>query len=372
MSISRTPSLSDHSYVNAFNVIPGIGAQKLFLLSNYFDSFADAWIAPVDQLIETGFSPKLADSVVAYRSQIDPSATWQRVAQSDAQLLTVKDPRFPVRLREIDHPPFCLYVRGNIDLLSSPSVAIVGSRKVSEYGTRATTLLAGEITRSGITIVSGLALGTDALAHRATLENNGPTIAVIAGGVDDDAIAPRSHLSLARKILARGGAIISEYPIGTTPSRGTFPARNRLMAGLSVATIIIEAAKDSGTLITAAHASQFQRKVFVVPGSIFATHAYGSNHLLRNNIAKPVLCANDVLCLFHKNKKYTGENISPTFSSTEEKDLYEHIKKYPDGIQINRLIKESPLDTITISSTLTMLEIGGTIKNIGNQTYVVT
>jgi DNA processing protein len=366
------PLLPDHSYVNAFSAIPGVGTQKLFLLSNYFDSFSAAWIAPLDKLIEAGFSPKLADVVVAHRSQIDPSATWQRVVQSGAQLLTVKDPQFPVRLREIEHPPFCLYVRGNINLLSSPSVAIVGSRKVSEYGTRATTLLAGEIARSGITIVSGLALGTDALAHRTTLENKGATIAVIAGGVDDDAIAPRSHLSLAHKILASGGTIISEYPIGTVPNRGTFPARNRLMAGLSVATIIIEAAKDSGTLITATHASQFHRKVFAVPGSIFATYAYGSNHLLRDGIAEPILCAHDVICLFHKNKKRTERNITHTFSSTEEKSLYEHIKKYPEGIQINRLIKELSLDTTTISSTLTMLEIAGMIKNIGNQTYVVT
>ncbi len=370
MSTVPNPVSQDHIYINAFNMIPGIGAQKLFFLSNHFDSFETAWHAPAEELAAAGLSTKLISATLLYRSHIDPITSWEKMTRSDTKLLVFSESHFPKKLREIPQPPFCLYVRGNINALSTPSVAIVGSRKISEYGIRATTLLTGEIARSGITVLSGLALGTDALAHRTTLENNGTTIAIVAGGVDDASLAPRSHLSLAHKILDHSGTIISEYPIGTKPSRGTFPARNRLMAGLADATLITEAAKDSGTLITAAYAHTYNKKTFALPGSIFSPQAAGSNELIRNGIATPLFKSADIITLFHEENTFLSiSEKERTFSHPDHKTVYNMIASH-DGISINHIIKKTNFDTTTVSTTLTMLEIDGIIKNIGNQTFI--
>lgn len=371
MSTVPNSKLPDHVYINAFNMIPGIGAQKLFFLSNYFSSFEKAWHAPTEELALAGFSAKLLSATLLHRARIDPITLWEKMTQANIQLLVFSDPHFPKKLKEIPQPPFCLYVRGNIPALSTPSIAIVGSRKISEYGLRATTLLTGEIARSGITILSGLALGTDALAHRTTVENNGTTIAIVAGGVDDASLAPRSHLPLAHKILKNNGTIISEYPIGTRPSRGTFPARNRLMAGLSDATLVIEAAKDSGTLITAAYAHTYNKKTFVLPGSIFSSQTAGSNELIRGGTAMPLFASTDILMLFHKKHiPFPIIEKEHIFSHPDHKTVYNMIASH-DGIPINQIIKKTNLDTTTVSTALTMLEIDGIVKNVGNQTYVV-
>lgn len=371
MSTVQTSTSPDHAYINAFNLIPGIGAQKLFFLSNYFDSFEKAWHAPAEELAKAGFSAKLLSATLLHRTHIDPIALWEHMTRSHTELFVFSDQRFPKKLKEIPQPPFCLYVRGNIPALSTPSVTIVGSRKISEYGLRATTLLTSEITRGGITILSGLALGTDALAHRTALENNGTTIAVLAGGVDDASLAPRSHLSLAQKILDHNGALISEYPIGTKPSRGTFPARNRLMAGLADVTLIIEAAKDSGTLITAAYAHMYNKKTFALPGSIFSPQAAGSNELIRNSTAMPLFTSTDILTFFHEKHDFLSiSQKERTFSHPDHKTVYNVIASH-DGISINHIIKKTGFDTTTVSTALTILEIDGVVKNIGSQTYVV-
>ena len=361
----------DYIYINAFNRLSGIGSHKLHLLDRHFDRFADAWSADYSTLVTAGLSASLATQVIEQRKNIDPEIEWGNLQKNNITLITHHDPFFPIQLRDITNPPFCLYVRGDASILHLPSVAIVGSRKISEYGIRATTVFVHDLAHAGINIISGLALGTDITAHRVALANNGITVAILAGGIDDMSIAPRSHVQVARQIIDHGGALISEYPMSTEPTRGTFPARNRIMAGLTNATIIIEAGEKSGTLITATYAAQFKKKIFALPGSIFAPNAFGPNILIRNGIAQPILSSNDVLKMFHKEHKNVIQRAVPEFASKEEKALYELINKHPDGIQINHLIKETSLDTNTISSTLTMLELSEFIKNIGNQTYVV-
>lgn len=366
-----TSYLPDHAYVNAFNLIPGVGAKKLTLLANHFDDFSHAWHASSNELTAAHISPKLAHDIITRRNHIDVHAQWTMLHDQHISMITESDVHFPPSLRQIDHAPFCLYVRGDLSVLCTPAVAVVGSRKISDYGARATTYLSGEIAQHDITIISGLALGTDALAHRAALEHAGRTIAIVAGGVDDHTIAPRSHLSLAHKIIDMGGAIISEYPIGTSPSRGTFPARNRLMAGIADATIIIEAAKDSGTLITARHAIEFHKKLFALPGSIFSKTAYGPNELIRHDKATPLFTSTDVISLFHKTHDINDPVTKRSFSDHLQQTVYDLIAEADDGIQINMLIKKSDFNATSISTTLTLLEIAGHVKNIGNQTYIV-
>lgn len=358
----------DYIYINAFNQIPGIGPQKLYKLSDHFNAFSDAWDADVDELITAGLSQKLAETIRDTRTSIEPAAQWQRCADENISLISVFDDVFPEKLKKISNPPFCLYVRGNTDALNTKSVAIVGSRKISTYGTQATTSITRDIALSDITIISGLALGTDALTHRTTLESGGTTVAVLGGGINDAVITPRSHINLAKDILESGGAVISEYPVDTEPHRGTFPARNRIMAGLADATIIIEAAKKSGTLITAECAQKFDRPLFALPGSIFTENAFGPNMLIRDASATPLLSSTDILDLFHK--KQPTSTQTATFTDKNQETLYGIIKKHSDGVHVNQLIKTSSLDATTISSTLTMMEIDGVVKNTGNQTYV--
>lgn len=369
MSIHPTKNSEENIYINAWNMIPGIGAHKLFTIAQNCDSFASAWHMDTDELAKIGLNEKTLESISAARSKINPHIAWQILIQQNTSLITFDHADYPYNLSLISNPPFCLYVRGAVDCLSKHAVAIVGARKISEYGKRATITFASDMARNGITVISGLALGTDAIAHRTTLDHGGATIAILAGGIDDATIAPHSHISLAHDILRNGGAIISEYPPMTQPHRGTFPARNRLMAALADATIIIEAAEKSGTLITAQHARTYHKKIFALPGSIFAENAVGPNCLIRDGYASPLLTSEDILATFAIQKPLLIKK-DIVFSDPTQHMLYDLIKKHEEGIQINHLIKESSLSATIVSGVLTILEIDGHIKNIGNQTYI--
>jgi len=365
---------TQHIYINAFNIISGIGPQKLYLIAQYFENFEKAWNAEKRELEKAGFTPKLITNIQNAKKTINPIQEFQKLQDEGIQIITAQDEYFPKNLKTITSPPFLLYVRGNIKALASPSIAVVGSRKISDYGKHALNSIIHDIARSNITIVSGLALGTDAAAHRETLDAGGTTVAVLAGGIDDKTIAPHSHTNLAHQILNRDGTIISEYPIGTQPNRGTFPTRNRIMAGLTDATVIIESTKKSGTLLTAQHAHKFGRKLFALPGSIFATNSVGPNMLIRDKNATPLLCSDDIMCIFKDifkdTHKSTGRTCPSTTLTEHQKTLYKTIKKHSDGVNINTIIKKTKLNGSTISSELTMMEIDGIVKNIGNQTYI--
>ncbi len=362
-------------YVNAFNQISGIGPQKLYLLASYFNSFENAWNANATELENAGLTFLLSQKIITAKTKIDPQKEWDKLQKNNIQLITIQDNKFPKKLKTIPSPPFLLYVRGNVDILNHPSVAVVGSRKITDYGKHAITSIISDIARAGVVIVSGLALGTDSLAHHETLQNNGTTVAVLAGGIDDATITPRTHFNLAKQILTNDGTIISEYPIKTQPTKGTYPTRNRIMAGLTDATIIIEATQKSGTLITANYTCKFKRNLFAVPGSIFADNSAGPNMLLRDKKATPLLCSDDVMYIFKDifkdTHKSSGRTCLSTTLSGHQKTLYQTIKKHPEGVQINKISKETKLDTSTISSELTMMEIDGIVKNIGNQVYVL-
>lgn len=356
-------------YINAFNHIPGIGPQKLIILSNYFTNFFDAWTASEKDLENAGLTKKPIKSIISHRKTINPELLWEKCSQEGINLIYSKEPEFPQNLKEINQPPFFLYYRGDIEALKNHSATIVGSRKISDYAKRATESLTTDLANSEIAIVSGLALGTDAIAHHNTLKNNGIAIAVLGGGIDDNTIAPKSNFCLAHQILEKDGVIISEYPPGTAPSRGTFPARNRIMAAFSDVIIIIEASAKSGTLVTAEHACALNRPLFALPGSFFSQNAVGPNTLIKEKKAEILLKSEQILRLFHKKQPTSIRTI--TFTDKNQEALYRIIKKHPEGIHVNQLIKTSPLDATTISSTLTMMEIDGIAKNTGNQIYIV-
>jgi len=269
--------------------------------------------------------------------------------------------QIPERLQQIASPPKTLYWTGTAltDLLAYKCVAIVGSRKVTAYGRQVTAQLAGQLAEQGIVIISGLALGVDAIAHQAALDAGGKTIAVLPGPLD--IIYPRSHQQLAEHILEQGGALVSEYPAGTEPFRSNFVARNRLVAGLSDALLITEAAEKSGSLHTARFALEQGKDVLAVPGNITSAASTGTNNLLKAGAA-PVTSCQDVLNILglHEHSGNARATIGRDHQEQTVIDLL--LQGLSDGDELQQVSK---LDIATFNQTLTMLEISGKIRALG-------
>lgn len=285
------------------------------------------------------------------------------MSRVEFQKITIKSPNYPRLLKEIYDPPKELYVWGDLRAEENYPLAVVGTRKVSNYGRQVTIDLVKNLAKVGLTIISGLALGVDGLAHQACLDVNGRTIAVLGSGLKH--IYPSVHQKLAEKIVKAGGAVISEYPPETKPAKWNFPARNRIIAGMALGVLVIEAPEVSGALITARCALDSGREVFAVPGNINNQNSIGTNRLIKLG-AKPVTRAEDILESF--NLELTLEfkkEVKP--ASKEEAIILEILKQEP--AQIDEIIRKSKLEPPIVSSTLTIMEITGKVKHIGGGTY---
>ena len=231
----------DKRYWVGFNLVKGIGAVRLQALQDHFGDLSLAWQAPVDALQAAGFSPKLAERVLQIRASLNLEKYMSRIEAQGIQILTWEDELYPRRLKEIDQPPPVLYMRGALKTEDFWSVAVVGTRRVSAYGRQVADELAMFLANNGVTVISGLARGVDAIAHQSALKAGGRTIAVLGCGVDR--IYPPENTQLAEKIMA-SGAILSDYAPGTPPDASNFPPRNRIISGLSMATVVVEAGRD--------------------------------------------------------------------------------------------------------------------------------
>lgn len=275
---------------------------------------------------------------------------------------------YPKLLKQISDPPKQLYCRGNISLLNTFCFGVVGTRKLTNYGKEATVMIVSGLVENNITIVSGLALGIDTIAHQAALDNSLSTIAVLGTGIDDKTIYPGENFKLAKNILSKGGLIMSEYPAKTSGFRGNFPARNRIISGLSRGVLVIEAPEKSGALITTKHAIDQNRDIFALPGNIFSTNSRGPNMLIQKG-AKPVFSAEDIIGAYYQNLKFNLEpkkNIS-TKNPVEKKIL--DILDEKGESTTDDIIRESEAEASQILATLSMLEIKNRIKNLGNGKY---
>ncbi len=279
------------------------------------------------------------------------------------QKITINDKNFPKLLKKIPNPPKEIYVAGDLKEQKYP-LAVVGTRKISDYGKQVTAHFTKELVQAGITIISGLALGVDGLAHKIALENNGQTIAVLGSGLNN--IYPKIHQNLANKIIESNGAVISEYPPETPPYQSNFIKRNRLISGLSLGVLVIEAPEKSGALITAREAIKQKRKVFVVPGRIYDRNSQGANELIKNGaqlVSDPsdILKALKIKPVFVKNKNQ--ENLSIL-----EKNLLKIL--FARENHIDELSQKSGVKINEVISCLTNMEIKGLVKNLGNGKYI--
>ncbi len=353
-------------YWIAFNRVPGIGRVRFDVLEKHFGSLAEAWRAGASELQKAGLDRRAAQAVDARRTSIDPDAELARLEAEGVRAISRHDDDYPPRLKEIyDFPPL-LYVRGELTPDHERSVAVVGTRRVTAYGREVAHRFSYDLASAGVTIVSGLARGIDSIAHRAALEAGTRTIAVMGCGLD--VMYPREHAKLAEEI-AESGALISEHPLGTRPQAGNFPRRNRIMSGITLGTVVIEAGGDSGALITARHALEQNREVFAVPGNVFSPVSLGANRLIRDAGAKLVIDYKDVL--EELNLSYVGQQIEMKVlfpQDDNEKQVLGHVTF--DPIHIDEIIRNTSLPISTVSSVLAMMELRGMVRQVGGMNYI--
>lgn len=353
------------SFWIGFNKIKGIGSVRTKKLLDYFGNLEEAWSASSDDLSKAGMSPQVIEAIIDTRNHLALDEEIARIEKMGINWVTVLDDGYPQRLKTIDHPPPVLYYKGNIDCLDGYTFAVVGTRRPSAYGRQVANELVGFLVHNGITVVSGLARGIDSIAHRTAVDSGGCTVAVMGCGVD--IIYPPEHRELSNKIL-QSGAIISDYAPGTQPEGVNFPPRNRIISGLSMACVIIEAGDRSGALITSEFAVNQGREVFAVPGTIYAPQSKGTNRLIRDG-AIPLNDFKDILELLNLSQISQYRYAQKILPENEiEMLLMETIRS--EAMQIDEIKSITGLSMEKVSAALVMLELKGLIKQIGNMTYI--
>jgi len=356
---------SETAYWVAISRVPYIGPARIERLLQTFGSLSGAWSAPPEEL-RVALEPRSLSELLAARTRTDPAGELERLTRSGIHAVHPGHPAYPRLLSEISGRPSVLYVRGELVPTDDRSVAIVGTRRATPYGRQAAERIAAELAQAGVTVVSGLARGVDGAAHRAALEAGGRTIAVLGSG--PDVIYPAEHRRLAEQIT-ESGAILSELPPGSKPDAQNFPARNRIVSGMTLGTLIIEAPSRSGALITATFAADQGREVFVIPGSIFAQTAEGTNALLRDG-ARLVRDSADIL----EDLGLSGGSVSTLTQSQLSLDENERRVLAALGKEarhIDELAEEADLPTGAVSALMLTMELKGLVRNHGAQYYVL-
>lgn len=371
-----------YPYYLGFNQFGKIGPRSIKHLENYFPNLGVAWQASYFELEKAGLKSKAITSFLSWRKTCDVFTIPEKLSREGIKYLIWHDFDYPAILKEISAPPPVLYYQGKRPTKIKNRLAIVGSRQHSAYAEKIIVELLPIIIAADIEIVSGLALGVDTLAHQKTLQNNGKTMAIIGSGLNN--IYPVTNRALAKKIIANDGTILSEFSSNTPPLKQNFPQRNRIISGISQATLVIECREKSGSLITARYALEQNREVLAIPGNIFSEFSAGPNNLIKAGAAT-ITCANEILNFFSISSVPTTG--SPALSTSYKID---HTKYLPENkseaiiceainrasdcankISADEIIRLSQLDTSIINSTLSILEIKGVIKNINGNYFIV-
>lgn len=357
--------MDERAYWIAFNRVPGVGPARLTALMELCGNIAAAWKAPIQTLQAAGLDRRSIENVLTARQQLDPEAELDKVISRGYGVYCWNDRGYPVNLSKVQQPPPVLFVRGQLEEQDELAVAVVGTRQVSSYGREVARELGTELARHGVTVVSGLALGVDTVAHQAVLEAGGRTIAVLGSGVDQ--IYPARNRRLALQVIEQG-ALVSEYPLGTKPEASNFPPRNRIISGFSLAVIVVEAGKRSGALITASFAAEQARDVYAVPGSILSPGSAGCNRLIQDG-AIPVTSVEDLLEHLQLANTVAHQEARVTVpASPEEEIVLQHISTEPR--HMNDIVRAAPLATSEVCSLLAMMELRGLVRQVGQMQYV--
>ena len=344
------------------NMTPGIGPRAAAKLLERFGSAKAVYSATRAELEQLRLVPEAVDSIIARDLQARAEAEITAVRKVGGDILLLDDGVYPSSLREIYDPPIVLYVKGAwSECLDQPCIGVVGSRKCSTYGQNAAMMLSRDLAQRGVTVVSGFARGIDAAAHRGALESGGRTVAVLGTGIDE--VYPRDHKRLAAEILDGGGALVSQFPLGTPPVSENFPYRNRIISGLSLGVLVVEASEMSGSLITARLALEQNREVWAVPGNITSRNSFGTNYLIKGAGAKLVQQWQDIATELPP--QIAANLLPPPFGEKREKSLADKLQFVPEGLSrtetcvFRLLAPDSPvhIDSLVAQSKLGMSEL---------------
>lgn len=358
--------MNENKYWLGFSLVSGIGARRLTHLLNWFGDLEPAWHASEGQLRQAGLDDKPLANLLEQRRKLDLELEFARVAEVGAWLLTLRDEDYPPLLKTLADAPPVLYVKGSLLPVDQNALSVVGTRKATHYGFEAAYKLSHALAAQNVTIISGLAHGIDTAAHRGALKAGGRTLAVLGCGIDQ--VYPADNHDLAQEVTG-SGALISEFPVGTAPEGRNFPRRNRIISGLALGVLVVEAPPGSGALITADTAAEQGRDVFAVPGNIFNKSSQGSNRLIQEG-AKLVQTATDIL-----------DELNLVYTRVEAKTITERaVPNNPTEVQLLNVLSADPrhvddlaracnLPIEQITSTLTILELKGLARKVGPMQY---
>lgn len=368
----------------ALNMTPGVGPRVTARLLEHFGSAEAIFDAPRRDLALLRLSPEAIESIVNRELHQHAEQEIERVRKLGGDILVLDDGVYPALLRETYDPPVVLYVKGAwAECLERPCVAMVGSRRCSTYGQNAALMLSRELARRGVTIVSGLARGIDAAAHRGALEAGGKTVAVMGTGLDQ--FYPRDHSKLALQVLKSGGALVTQFPLSTPPVSENFPYRNRVISGLSLGVVVVEAAENSGSLITARLAMEQNREVFAVPGNITSRNSFGTNYLIKGAGAKLVQAWQDIAAELPA--EVAAQLLPPPSKKKKKGELVDQLQLTPSDLnehertilkllntdapqQIDTLAETTKLTITQLTSALLTLEMRELIRALPGKSFV--
>jgi len=369
----------------ALNMTPGVGPRVMARLLEHFGSAEAIFDAPRRDLAMLRLAPESIESIATREFYERADSEIEKVRRLGGEILVLDDGVYPALLRETYDPPVVLYLKGAwSECLERPCVAIVGSRRCSTYGQNAALMLSRELAQRSVTIISGLARGIDAAAHRGALEAGGRTVAVMGTGLDQ--VYPRDHKKLTEQILKHNGALVTQFPLGTPPVSENFPYRNRVISGLSLGVVVVEAAENSGSLITARLAMEQNREVFAVPGNITSRNSFGTNYLIKGAGAKLVQQWQDIVSELpadiaaqllpppSKKSKQKGEllnqlQLAPSGLSTNERAIFSLLTTDAPQ-QIDALAETTKLSINQITSALLTLEMRELIRALPGKCFV--
>ncbi len=348
--------------------VPQVGPKRFALLRENFPDLQAAWQAPDNALRNIFGEGKTVNALLAAKQDIDPNQNWKKLQDANIQVVTIVDENYPALLKETHNAPAVLFYRGTLPRQGQTLVAAVGTRVATTYGKTVTPLLVEPLARAGVGIVSGMALGIDGLAHEAALAAGGKTYAVVGTGLDQT--YPPQHAQLAERIVKEGGAIISEFPLGTQPLPQNFPQRNRIVAGMCAGTLVVEAGEKSGALLTAKLALDENREVFCVPGNITQETSRGTNKFIRLG-AQLVRNSDDILVALNLQPAEATSPVQiPNKNATpEEKLVLSKLSHTP--LHVDELASLCDCDPSVINATLVVLELQGYVRNVGGMHYTL-
>ncbi|KPK38774.1 MAG: hypothetical protein AMJ78_09510 [Omnitrophica WOR_2 bacterium SM23_29] len=372
--------MAELEYLILLNLLPDIGAVRLKNLLKRFGSVKNIFTATQSELEEVeDIGPKIASSILKCEKEKELERELKLIKKHNVKVISYLDKSYPENLKEIHNPPIILYVKGDISPEDKFAIAIVGSRNASHYGIATAERLGYELASRGLSIISGLARGIDAAGHKGALKAKGRTTAVLGSGLAN--IYPPEHIELADEI-AKNGTIVSEFAMETAPLKENFPRRNRIISGLSLGVVVVEAARNSGALITADFALEQGRELYAVPGQARVVTSYGTNMLIRQG-AKLVEMADDIIeelkdvikgdSLFKA--KSENEDERNICQSTAIRNLNESEQRILDAVKgeptfIDDIVDASNLSTSEILNCLTKLELKGFVEQLPGKSYV--